>query len=57
MKEKQKVGKGGGGVYMVSNTDKSNRLTNGAILIIVTVLKHVISSAAEAEIDAIVLNA
>jgi hypothetical protein len=34
--------------YMGSNTDKANRLTNGAILIISTVLKHVMPSAAEA---------
>jgi hypothetical protein len=42
---------------MVSNTYKTNRLTNGAILIISTVLKHVMSSAAEAEIGAVFLNA
>jgi hypothetical protein len=41
---------------MVSNTDRSNRLTNGAILIISTVLKHVMSSAAESEIGAVFLN-
>jgi hypothetical protein len=43
--------------YMGSKTDKSNKLTNGAILIIITVLKHVMSSAAEAEIGALFLNA
>jgi hypothetical protein len=42
---------------MGSNTDKPNKLTNGAILIIITVLKHVMSSAAEAEIGAVFLNA
>jgi hypothetical protein len=42
---------------MVSNTDKANKLTNGAILIVSTVLKHVMSSAAEAEIGAVFLNA
>jgi hypothetical protein len=42
---------------MDSNTDKSNRLTNGAILIIDTVLQHVMLSAAEAEIGAAFLNA
>jgi hypothetical protein len=47
----------GGFFYMGSNTDKSNRLTNGAILIISTVLKHVLSSSAEAEIGAVFLNA
>jgi hypothetical protein len=30
-----------GGFYMVSNTDKADKLTNGAILITSTVLKHV----------------
>jgi hypothetical protein len=39
------------------NTGKANRLTNGVILIISMVLKHVISSAAEAEIGAVFLNA
>jgi hypothetical protein len=47
----------GGLFYMGSNSDKANRLTNGAILIISTVLKHVMSTAAEAEIGAVFLNA
>jgi hypothetical protein len=38
-----------------ANTDK--KLTNGAILIISKVLKHVMSSAAEAEIGAVFINA
>jgi hypothetical protein len=42
---------------MGSNTEKSNRLTNGAILIISTFLKHVMSSAVEAESGAVFLNA
>jgi hypothetical protein len=42
---------------MGSNTDKANKLTNGAILVISTVLKHVMSLAAEAEIGAVFLNA
>jgi hypothetical protein len=42
---------------MGSNTDKATRLTNGAILIISTVLKHVMSLAAEVEIGAVFLNA
>jgi hypothetical protein len=54
LKGKHKGGQGG--FYMESNTDKANRLTNGAILIISTVLKHIISSAAEAEIGALFLN-
>jgi hypothetical protein len=43
--------------YIGSNTDKANRLTNGAILVISTIIKHVTSSAAEAEIGAVFLNA
>jgi hypothetical protein len=42
--------------YMGSNTYKANKLTNGAILVISIVLKHVMSSAAEAEIGAVLLN-
>jgi hypothetical protein len=42
---------------MGSNTDKTNILINGAFLIIGTVLKHVMSSAAEAEIGAVFINA
>jgi tRNA(Arg) A34 adenosine deaminase TadA len=41
---------------MGSNNKNANRLTNGAILII-TVLKHIMSSAAEAEIGAVIINA
>jgi hypothetical protein len=41
---------------MSSTTDKTNRLANGAILIITTVLKHVMSSAAEEEIGAVFQN-
>jgi hypothetical protein len=33
----------GGFFYMGSNTDKDNRLTNGAILIISTILKYYLS--------------
>jgi hypothetical protein len=42
---------------MGSNNDKTIRLTNGEILIISTVLKHVMPSAAESEIGAVFLNA
>jgi hypothetical protein len=42
---------------MGSNADTANKLTNGEILIISTVLKHVMSSAAEAEIGAVFINA
>jgi hypothetical protein len=42
---------------MVSNIDSKYKLTNGAILIISTILRHVMSSAAEAEIGSVFLNA
>jgi predicted transposase YdaD len=42
---------------MVSSADTANKLTKGAILIISTVLKHVMSLAAEAEIGAVFINA
>jgi hypothetical protein len=47
----------GGFFYMGSNADTTNKLTNGAILIISTVLKHVMSSAAESEIGEVLINA
>jgi hypothetical protein len=40
-----------------SNITRKNNLTNGAILIISTILKHVMSSAAEADIGSVFLNA
>jgi hypothetical protein len=43
--------------YMGSSTNTDNKLTNGAVLIISKVLKHVMSSAAEAEIGAVFINA
>jgi hypothetical protein len=42
---------------MGSNTDKPKKLTDGAILIISIVLKHVMSSTAEVEIGEVLLNA
>jgi hypothetical protein len=45
----------GGLFYMGNIADTANKLTNGAILIISTVLKHVMSLAAEAEIGAVFL--
>jgi hypothetical protein len=41
---------------MGSSADTANKLTNGAILIISTALKHMMSSAAEAEIGAVFIN-
>jgi hypothetical protein len=46
----------GGFFYMGNNKKTNKRLTNGAILIISKVLKHVMSSAAEAEIGAVFIN-
>jgi hypothetical protein len=47
-----------GGFFYMGNTSKNyKKLTNGAILIISQVLKHVMSSEAEAEIGAVFLNA
>jgi hypothetical protein len=55
--ERETKSRAGGFFYMGSNTDKTNRLTNGSILIIITFLKQAMSSAAEAEIGAVFLNA
>jgi hypothetical protein len=41
---------------MGNATKHQKKLTNGAILIISKVLKHVMSSAAEAEIGAVFIN-
>jgi hypothetical protein len=51
--ERQAKSRAGGFFYMGRNANTANKLTNGAILIISTVLKHVMSSAAEAEIGAV----
>jgi hypothetical protein len=42
---------------MGNSSDTARKLTNGAILISITVLKHVMSLAAEAEIGAVFINA
>jgi hypothetical protein len=57
LSERESKSRAGGLFYMGSGTDTANKLTNGAILIISTVLKHVMSSAAEAEIGAVFINA
>jgi hypothetical protein len=57
LSEREAKSKSGGFFYMVSSADTANKLTNGEILIISTVLKHVMSSAAEAEIGAVFINA
>jgi hypothetical protein len=47
----------GGFIFMGSRANTDKKLTNGAISIISTVLKHVMSSEAEAEIGAVFINA
>jgi hypothetical protein len=48
LSEKEAKSRAGGFFYMGSSTNTENKLTNGAILIISKVLKHVMFSAAEA---------
>jgi hypothetical protein len=55
LSENEAKSKAGGFFYMGSSTNTNKKLTNGAILIISKVLKHVMSSAAEAEIGAVFL--
>jgi hypothetical protein len=42
---------------MDNNNKKGKKLTNWAILIIIKVVKHMMSSAAEAEVGAVFINA
>jgi hypothetical protein len=56
LSEREAKSRAGGFFYMGSNADTANKLTNGAILIISTVLKHAMSLAAEAEIGAVFIN-
>jgi hypothetical protein len=57
LSEREAKSRSGGLFYMGNSTNKGNKLTNRAILIISTVLKHVMSSGAEAEIGAVFINA
>jgi hypothetical protein len=57
LSEKESKSRAGGLFYMGSSTNTDKKLTNRAILIISKVLKHVMSSAAEAEIVAVFINA
>jgi hypothetical protein len=57
LSEKEAKSRAGGFFYMGSDTKTNKKLTNGAILIISKVLEHVMSSAAEAEIGAVFINA
>jgi hypothetical protein len=56
LSEKESKSKTGGFFNMGSSPKTETELTNGAVLIISKVLKHVMSSAAEAEIGAVFLN-
>jgi hypothetical protein len=57
LSEDEEKSRGGGFFYMVHTTKHQKKLTNGAILIISKVLKHAMSSAAEAETGAVFINA
>jgi hypothetical protein len=57
LSEKEAKSRAGGFFYMGSSPKTDTKLTNGAILIISKVLKHVMSSAAEAEIGEVFTNA
>jgi hypothetical protein len=57
LSEREAKSREGGFFYMGSNIDSHNKFTNGAILIISTILKHVMSSAAESKIGSVFLNA
>jgi hypothetical protein len=57
LSEREAKSRAGGFFYMGNSADTTNTLTNGAMLIIITVLKHVMSSAAEAEIGTVFINA
>jgi hypothetical protein len=55
LSEREAKSRAGGFFYMGNSANTANRITNGATFIISTVLKHVMSSAAEAEIGAVFL--
>jgi hypothetical protein len=57
LSENESKSRDGGFFYMGSNDKTDKKLTKGAILIISKVLKHVMLSAAEAEIGAVFINA
>jgi hypothetical protein len=56
LSENEAKSRAGGLFYMVNDINTDKKLTNRAILILSKVLKHVISSAAEAEIGAVFIN-
>jgi hypothetical protein len=56
LSERESKSRAGGFFYVGNSADTANKRTNGSILIINTVLKHMMSSAAEAEIRAVFIN-
>jgi hypothetical protein len=57
LSEKDAKSRAGWFFYMGRGIKTDKRLTNGAVFIISKVLKHIMSSAAEAEIGAVYINA
>jgi hypothetical protein len=57
LSEGEAKSRAGGFFYMGNATKHDKNLTNATILIVSKVLKHVMSSAAEAEIGAVFINA
>jgi hypothetical protein len=57
LSEREAKSRAGGFFYMGYSANTAKKLTNGEMLIISTVLKHIMSSAAEAEIGAVFINA
>jgi hypothetical protein len=57
LSENEAKSRAGGFFYMGSGIKNNKKLTNGEILIISKVLKHAMSSATEAEIGAVFINA
>jgi hypothetical protein len=57
LSENEAKSRAGGFFYMGNTTKNEKKITDGAILIFSKVLKHVMSSAAEAEIGEVFNNA
>jgi hypothetical protein len=57
LSEREAKSRAGGFFYMGNSAGTANKITNGEILIISTVLKHVMSLAADTEIGAVFINA
>jgi hypothetical protein len=57
LSENEAKSRAGGFFYMGDTNKNDKKLTNGAILIVSKVIKHVMSSVAEAEIGEVFINA